>query len=292
VSPGRRLQIGLLGLACLVGVAPAAGQAQAQAAARTEAGHIASPAAGYDISYPQCNTPFPTNPVFAIVGVNGGLPYAANPCLGSGNGPSELAWAGTGAALYANTANPGAALSSHWPNGQSSPKQCNTATNPGADTAECAYDYGWNTAADSYQDAVNAFISLGWAPAGATRTPRANQWWLDVETANSWTPVVTLNIAALQGEVDYLPEVAESGVVDETLVTIHTTCLMAIRRPRVCSPDGDSRELRLLNAPSMLCRTRCARGSRSVDPEQAPQRLRPRLGVAAQSRARGQRCRT
>jgi hypothetical protein len=44
-------------------------------------------------------------------------------------------------------------------------------------------------------------------------------------------------------------DLAESGVVDETLVTIHTNWIMAIRRPRVCSPDGDSRELRLLNAP-------------------------------------------
>src|SRR5207253_3271014 len=136
---------------------------------------------GYDISYPQCNGSFPSNPAFGIVGVNGGRPFTANPCVSA-----ELSWAGTNAGFYANTADPGPALSHHWPNGQTSPKQCNTASSPGSDTANCAYDYGWNAAADSYQDAVNAYVSLGWAPAGSTRTPVQNQWWLDVEIANSW----------------------------------------------------------------------------------------------------------
>jgi hypothetical protein len=170
------------------------------------------PNVGYDISYPQCNGTFPSGGAFGIAGVNGGKPYGANPCLGTGDGPSELSWAGMNAELYANTADPGPALSSHWPNGQTSPKQCNTAANPGSDTPECHYDYGWNAAADSYQDAVAAYISLGWATAGATRTPVANQWWLDVETANSWTSTASLNVQALQGEVDYLESVGAAGV--------------------------------------------------------------------------------
>jgi hypothetical protein len=170
------------------------------------------PNVGYDISYPQCNGTFPSGGAFGIVGVNGGLPFSANPCLGTGDGPSELSWAGMNAQLYANTADPGPALSSHWPNGQTSPKQCNTATNPGSNTPECHYDYGWNAAADSYQDAVNAYIALGWATTGATRTPVANRWWLDVETANSWTSTASLNVQALQGEADYLASVGAAGV--------------------------------------------------------------------------------
>ena len=70
------------------------------------------PNVGYDISYPQCNGTFPNGGAFGIVGVNGGLPYSANPCLGTGDGPSELSWAGMNAGLYANTADPGPALSS------------------------------------------------------------------------------------------------------------------------------------------------------------------------------------
>jgi hypothetical protein len=171
------------------------------------------PAVGYDISYPQCGGPFPANPAFGIVGVNRGIVFSANPCLGVGNGPSQLAWAGgVQAQLYANTGNPGPALSSHWPNGQTFPRECNTGTSPGSDTVNCAYDYGWNAAADSYQIAVRAYISLGLAPAGAASTPKANLWWLDVETGNSWRSDFTLNVAALQGAVAYLESAGASGI--------------------------------------------------------------------------------
>jgi hypothetical protein len=175
-------------------------------------GAAAGSTVGYDISYPQCNSSFPSAPAFGIVGVTGGKPFSANPCLGTGDGPSQLAWAGMNAQLYANTANPGPALSTHWPNGQTSPQPCNTASNPGSDTAECAYDYGWNAAADSYQDAVNAYNSLGWASPGSTRTPVANAWWLDVESANSWTANTTFNVDELQGEVDYLRSAGAASV--------------------------------------------------------------------------------
>jgi hypothetical protein len=175
-------------------------------------GAAASSGTGYDISYPQCNGSFPAAPVFGVVGVNDGLPFSANPCLGLGDGPSELAWGGMNAELYANTANPGPALSTHWPNGQVSPQHCNTAANPGADTAQCAYDYGWNAATNSYGDAVGAYVALGWAPPGATRTPVANTWWLDVETANSWTSNTGFNVDELQGEADYLKSVGAASV--------------------------------------------------------------------------------
>jgi hypothetical protein len=172
----------------------------------------AATATGYDISYPQCNAAFPPGGSFRIVGVNGGRVYSPNPCLGTGNGPSELAWAGRSALLYANTADPGPALSSHWPNGQTSPRECNTASSPGSDTAACNYDYGWNAAADSYADAVNASIALGWVPAGSTRTAQANEWWLDVESANSWRTDTSLNVQALQGGADYLASVGATSV--------------------------------------------------------------------------------
>jgi hypothetical protein len=146
---------------------------------------------GYDISWPQCGSTLPSNPAFGIVGANKGIVFSPNPCLAS-----EIQWAGGPAAqLYANTGNPGPALSSHWPTGQTSPRFCDPAN---TDTVDCAYDYGWNAAADSYADAVVAYQSLGLsgAPAGTT-------WWLDVETSNSWRSDTTLNVAALQGAVAY-----------------------------------------------------------------------------------------
>lgn len=164
---------------------------------------------GYDVSYPQCSTTLPTNVAFGIVGVNQGIVFRANPCLGAGTQSSQLNWAGMNAELYANTGNPGPQLSSRWPTGQSVPRVCDAA-NP--DTADCAFDYGWNAAADSYRTAVDAYISLGWANQGATRTPVANHWWLDVETANSWRDDTALNVAALQGAVAYLETVNAASV--------------------------------------------------------------------------------
>lgn len=150
---------------------------------------------GYDISYPQCGA-YPSNPAFAIVGVNGGLVYSVNPCLAS-----EISWAGGASGqLYANTGNPGPALSSHWPLGQTTPRYCDRA-NP--DTADCAFDYGYNAAADSYADAVSAYRQLGLAG-----SPAGTRWWLDVETSNSWRMNTSLNVAALAGEVAYLRDVA------------------------------------------------------------------------------------
>jgi hypothetical protein len=151
---------------------------------------------GYDVSYPQCGGQLPANPLFAIVGVNGGRVFGANPCLST-----ELVWGGgANAELYANTGNPGPALSMYWPSGQTTPLVCDAA-NP--DTVECAYDYGWNAANYSFQTAQSAYAALG-----ITANPSATGWWLDVETSNSWRSGspddLARNVAALQGEVDAL----------------------------------------------------------------------------------------
>jgi hypothetical protein len=203
VGLSRRLRFPLIALAVIAWLGV---QIASSAPAATD------PSIGYDISFPQCNGTFPTNAAFSIIGVNAGTPYGANPCLGTGDGPSELSWAGMNTDLYANTADPGPAASFHWPTGQQSPRQCNTPSNPGLDTLECHYDYGWNAAENSYRDAVDAYISLGWAARDAARTPVANQWWLDVETANRWTSKPSLNVEALQGAVEYLSSVGALAV--------------------------------------------------------------------------------
>ena len=162
---------------------------------------------GYDIGWPQCDAVYPAHATFGIVGVNRGIVFSPNPCLAS-----EIAWAGgPNAQLYANTGNPGPGISTHWPDGQLFPVACNPdrTTNPSdRDTADCAYDYGYNAAADSYKDAVQAFAYLGLAPA----TPAGSAWWFDVETSNSWRSAVDLNVAALQGAVAYLTSVGVPNV--------------------------------------------------------------------------------
>ena len=162
--------------------------------------HVLTP--GYDVSYPQCATTPPTGS-FGIVGVDGGRPFDVNPCLAT-----EIGWAATVGppAYYANTANPGPTMSTHWPVGQTAPRICDPAA---LDSSDCAYDYGWNAAADSYARAAAAALSVGApAPSGAT-------WWLDAETGNTWeslefgeTPAFWANdTAALTGMRDYLQSV-------------------------------------------------------------------------------------
>ena len=176
-------------------------QAAEPAAPPVLAQRIASGSIGYDISFPQCNRRFPASGDFRIVGVNAGRAFDPNPCLGTGDGPSELRWAGRWAQFYANTGSPGPHLSKRWPIGQNFPRRCERATPL---SKGCAFDYGWNAAKDSYLTAVRAYISLGWAPSNATRTPVRNRWWLDVETSNSWRRNKRLNVATLQGAVAFL----------------------------------------------------------------------------------------
>jgi hypothetical protein len=59
---------------------------------------------------------------------------------------------------------------------------------------------------------VAAYVELGWAEPDASRTPVANAWWLDVETANSWRADPSLNVAALNGAVDFLESMEVQSV--------------------------------------------------------------------------------
>jgi hypothetical protein len=193
----RLLTIALVLIVAFLGAAPVVSAASPAAKSSTN---------GYDISWPQCGGSYPAHPAFGIVGVNAGIVFSANPCL-----QSELAWAGgaTGQ-LYANTGNPGPALSTHWPDGQAYPEACNLSQSTllsDRDTGACAYDYGYNAAANSYNDAVLAFAKLGVGSA----TPAGSTWWFDVETSNSWRTDVTLNVADLQGADFYLSSVGIAG---------------------------------------------------------------------------------
>jgi hypothetical protein len=200
-----RVRFALVGLSAIASqsLAPAA----AAFAAPSPAKQTSTLGTGYDVSYPQCTTQLPKNPAFGIVGVNGGLPYAANSCLST-----EYQWS-TGAtstsqphtSFYLNTANPGPTASTHWPPaGTTTPQACD-----GSWSQSCAYDYGWYAAQDSFSRAA--------ASAGNTAASAA-PWWLDVETANSWSTDTSTNSADLQGAVAALKSagVANIGVYSTT----------------------------------------------------------------------------
>ena len=119
---------------------------------------------GNDISWPQCGQPYPARPAFGVVGVNDGRPYTANPCL-----VQEDRWASASGVVefYMNTANPGVA-------------------------APDAYAYGFDAARDAYGSAT-AQVNAG----------PGHEWWLDVETGNSWSGDQAANSAVIAGSVGF-----------------------------------------------------------------------------------------
>jgi hypothetical protein len=163
------------------------------------------PTTGYDVSYPQCAGSYPSNPLFGIVGVNGGLANTANPCLSG-----ELRWARESPgqqrpdqpplSLYIDTANPGAHHVADWPRGGTAPTYgaCN-----GLLTNACSYLYGEQRAGHSYR-LVSALD-----PVEAKTGP----WWLDVELGASWAGTYELNVAALQGFIAGLRNAGATGPV-------------------------------------------------------------------------------
>src|SRR5438477_5323554 len=150
-----------------------------------------SPTTGYDASYPQCSGSYPSNPLFGIVGVNGGLANNANPCISG-----ELRWAGDAPgqkrpkqpplSLYIDTANPGGHRVADWPSGGTTPvyAACN-----GKLTNACS---------TSTASSAPPIPTASSRPSTRSR-PKTAPWWLDVELVASWAGTYQLNIAALQG---------------------------------------------------------------------------------------------
>ena len=164
-----------------------------------------SPTIGYDASYPQCSGSYPSNPLFGIVGVNGGVANNANRCISD-----ELHWARDTPgqkrpkqpplSLYIDTGNPGGHHVADWPSGGTAPTygSCN-----GKLTNACSYLYGEQRAAHSYR-LVAALDSV---------SAKTAPWWLDVELLSSWAGTYELNIAALQGFIAGLRNAGATGPI-------------------------------------------------------------------------------
>jgi hypothetical protein len=105
--------------------------------------------------------------------------------------------------VYVNTANPGPGRSWWWTT--SNAYGGKDITNPygtcdGTSTPACAYIYGYATAFDD-------------AHLPGIPDPAHHQWWLDVETENSWSPDTRANTAVLEGMTAYLQSIeAEVGI--------------------------------------------------------------------------------
>ncbi len=187
----------LVALTIVVTAAPAASASNGPRVAR-------------DISFPQCGGPLPRlqSGSLGVLGTNNGTAFTRNPCL-----TQELAWAKrlpNAPAFYANTGNPGPSLAKHWPIGQTSPKVCSAAD---PNSVGCSYDYGWNAGWQSYSSATDAAQRLHHIGRDEALRRAANvEWWLDIETMNSWlaidgSPVRSAQLrdtATIVGEIDVL----------------------------------------------------------------------------------------
>ncbi|MBA4181164.1 MAG: hypothetical protein C0506_11295 [Anaerolinea sp.] len=171
IAPGM-LALGVL--AALVG---------SRSGARAEPS-LASIVPGYDISWPQCGKAYPTGPVaFAVIGINNGRPYTANPCF-----IDQYRWASRlekNPAVYVNVDFP-------------KPGRREALSGPyGTCTEEddwCrAYNYGYGISREAVGRAT--FIGL-----------RPSIWWLDVETNNYWTSDTMYNAQVVRGTIDYFKE--------------------------------------------------------------------------------------
>lgn len=148
--------------------------------------------AGYDYSYIQCGSAAPAAS-FGIVGVNAGYPFTYyNSCLAA----EYAAAARTGnVAVYINT---GYDPTYTAIDGRHTTQDCaNTSiTIAGTPSQQAAWAVGCS---EGQRD-------VAYASAQSAGSPTA--WWLDVETANSWsTSDLTLNTYTIQGIVTTLRQV-------------------------------------------------------------------------------------
>jgi hypothetical protein len=147
---------------------------------------------GNDISWPQCGTSYPSGQAFAIVGVNGGKASNFNSCFAS-----EWQWAHTSAGgatqppaqLYINTGNPGDVLAQYnvtdWPTTSVAADPYGPCTGTWTDDRACSWEYGYERATADMN-----FVGSS-----------SGEWWLDIETSNSWTSDPAKNQASLEGMV-------------------------------------------------------------------------------------------
>ena len=190
------------------------------------------------------------SPGFGIVGVNGGSPFTPNKCL-----DHELAWAdgalNDNPAFYANTGDAGPTYAAAWPISQGTPEVCR-----GANSVACSYDYGWNAARSSFENAVIAEGDDG--SANPTLSARSAPWWLDVETGNAWETIEYGRTAATEtyDRVMLEGEVASFAKIGVTSLGIYSTSSHVA---------GDHRRLRIgvLDDSRVDPRLRHARGGRS-----------------------------
>lgn len=164
-------------------------------------------AQGYDISYPQCGGSYPGGG-FGIVGIDHGRPfdpdnqYGPNPCLASEYAAAQ----GTGhASLYMNTGY----AKTYYQNHPVASCVSQSKTVSPKTSLQQAWEIGCAQAWFNEQYA----LGTGQNAYGYTQQGLAapSMWWLDVETANSWSSAnLQLNAETLTGAAQELAQLTPS----------------------------------------------------------------------------------
>ncbi|MGH2609092.1 MAG: hypothetical protein ACRDHF_08380 [Tepidiformaceae bacterium] len=168
--------------AFLIGLIFSVVAAQAARAQEPPSSTTAAPLVGYDISWPQCDGPYPRNYAsIGIIGINGGKPFTENRCLAS-----QWDWLGQYSqrdAVYINL-DYFRTVTVHQLWGPAG--FCTL------DDLSCrTYNHGWNSARDALVRAKKAGV-------------KTDEWWLDVETMNHWSDSKGLNERVIAGAIEYL----------------------------------------------------------------------------------------
>jgi hypothetical protein len=156
-----------------------------------------SGSSGYDYSYVQCSEAAPSL-TFAVVGVNAGYPFTYySSCLGAeyGAGPPN------NTALYVNT---GYDPTFTAIDGRHTTSDCAAASASVVATTEdqAAWAVGCSEAERDVSYATNQGVSAN-----------PQMWWLDVETANSWSSTdLSLNRYTIQGLITELRALSTAPV--------------------------------------------------------------------------------
>ncbi|HVH64221.1 MAG TPA: hypothetical protein VNA65_11545 [Candidatus Dormibacteraeota bacterium] len=139
-------------------------------------GPYASGSGGYDVSYPQCPGTSAPAGAFGIIGANDGRPFTVNPCFGN-------EYRGAANSVYINAAYAKAYR--------------------GNITIDCSTgpSTAWDIGCSEAETSINAVAGHN-----------VSMWWLDVETANSWSSNRSLNQAAVQGAISRLGSAGPVGV--------------------------------------------------------------------------------
>jgi hypothetical protein len=181
----------------VVSVLTAAGLLATQIGAAASADPYSAGTGGYDYSYIQCGQSAPALS-FGIVGVNAGYPFTYySSCLGS----EYTAGPPGHTALYVNT---GYDPTYTAVDGRHTTSDC-AAASAGV-VATPAQEAAWAVGcSEAERDVTNATAQ------GASANPE--MWWLDVETANSWSSTdLSLNRYTIQGLVTELRALSSSPV--------------------------------------------------------------------------------